>query len=299
MRPSTPGPRDPIPLGTSTTGPEGKHSKMNKAIAAAAAAAILLPGSASPASAAHTPPAPGSLLSIDADHVRLSDKGGTLTLTLSGTSRDLTWFTDRPVHDAGTTSLATLPTLWTAGGPTSFAADPPNAVLTTHDKHGHSQTMVVELANPNYRAKKHRLTFTVKPIQRGGMKAGRTYTDSTLVIDSTSSDFNIAVANDLSQWWSTSTFAITNNTATTFPTGATFTVTLANPPSSSPAVGGSAGAGGPYPSTVTYASGVITAVTGADFAPGGTMILSMGVDGSYSATASSCASTVGSCSVGG
>lgn len=73
----------------------------------------------------------------------VGEKSGTLELTmpLQGTNQLVTWFTDRPVRDAGHTTMRNFVGLWKQDGDESFAVSPPNAALSFNEK-----TLIVTMA---------------------------------------------------------------------------------------------------------------------------------------------------------
>ena len=68
------------------------------------------------------------------------------TITLREVAPQVIWFTDRPYRKAGHTPLAAFLDGWSEGDD-SFAADPPNAVVTYDDLVG--EPAIVEIMNPS------------------------------------------------------------------------------------------------------------------------------------------------------
>jgi hypothetical protein len=77
-----------------------------------------------------------------------------------------TWFTDRPVRDAGTISTGLLIAGWSRGID-SFKADPPNAALVIHDSSGESQVYAMEILAPAYEPMSKTVAYQVRPLASG------------------------------------------------------------------------------------------------------------------------------------
>jgi len=78
---------------------------------------------------------------------------------ISGTNNTVTWFSDRPVRESGTTTANLLMDLWNGS---SFVSDPPNSALVMRDGPA-SGTVVVKASRPKF--KNGIIAFTVTPIE--------------------------------------------------------------------------------------------------------------------------------------
>lgn len=95
-----------------------------------------------PAETAEAPQADRSyLFVVTADNARMEDG----RLMLSGLADDMSYFTDRPYRESGRRPLVSLLEHWNLGKD-SFAADPPNAVLVSHDRE--REPVIIEIMNP-------------------------------------------------------------------------------------------------------------------------------------------------------
>lgn len=143
-------------------------------------AGLLLLAAVPTASAA---PAPSILFSVDSRNAVVSKPSG-YRVSLNANAR-VTWFSDRPARQAGTTTLAGLVGTWTANG---FAADPPNAALILRGDNGLSEHVVV-LRSPV--VANGRVTFAIRAVPGGNVSghghanalAVGTYRAATLFID--------------------------------------------------------------------------------------------------------------------
>lgn len=122
-----------------------------------------------PATAGAAPAkAPGILYSLDAKGPTIAKSGKALRLSMpAGTA--VTWFTDRPARQAGTTTLRDLAAIWEASG---FAEDPPNAALLV-TRAGEERTHVVTLRAP--RVAHGRVSFALREVPTGA-EAGHRHT---------------------------------------------------------------------------------------------------------------------------
>ena len=78
--------------------------------------------------------APSYLFALEGRDVELAPIGRSksrfeFSMAIRGSDHLVAWFTDRPVRDAGHTSVKNFVRLWDAVGPNSFKADPPNVAL--------------------------------------------------------------------------------------------------------------------------------------------------------------------------
>ncbi|MCD4527010.1 phage tail protein [Nocardioides sp. cx-173] len=87
---------------------------------------------------------------------------GTFTLTLEHTTRQTTWFTDRPARDGGTVSTESFVADWAALG---FDDVPPNAVLTLSGRDS-ADPLIVELGAPAYEPHDRTLRVEVEVLGR-------------------------------------------------------------------------------------------------------------------------------------
>lgn len=67
----------------------------------------------------------------------------TLTVPIARANQLVTWFTDRPVRDAGHLSMASFVDTWTDSGDDSFTADPPNVAISFGQK-----TVIATMTGP-------------------------------------------------------------------------------------------------------------------------------------------------------
>jgi hypothetical protein len=74
----------------------------------------------------------------------------TSTLELRDVSDKTISFADRPNRIVASENTTNLVGNWSMGGPNSFAADPPNAVLILDDEEQREDFGVIELFNPEY-----------------------------------------------------------------------------------------------------------------------------------------------------
>ena len=82
------------------------------------------------------------------------------TITLSAVAPQVIWFTDRPYRKAGHLSLAQFMDGWDEGAD-SFAADPPNVVVTYEGQAG--EPVIAELMNPSLEGSS--VTFEIALLQ--------------------------------------------------------------------------------------------------------------------------------------
>jgi hypothetical protein len=100
------------------------------------ALAVALTGAlAVPAVAATSDNTPAYLFAFDGRDAQVAPVSGTpgsftLTVPITPDNQLVTWFTDRPVRDAGHLPMATFAGLWEDSGNDSFTADPPNVAIT-------------------------------------------------------------------------------------------------------------------------------------------------------------------------
>ena len=78
---------------------------------------------------------------------------------ISGTNNTVTWFSDRPVRESGTTTANLFMDLWSDS---SFVSDPPNSALVLRDGPA-SGTVVVKASRPKF--ENGILAFTVTPLE--------------------------------------------------------------------------------------------------------------------------------------
>lgn len=90
----------------------------------------------------------------------------TYTIALEGTDPLITYFSDRPIRNAGEMPLVKFMKLWYQNDKNSFAENPPNAVLHVKKTRFFSENEVydyaLELSNARYNEKNKILTFTAK-----------------------------------------------------------------------------------------------------------------------------------------
>lgn len=61
------------------------------------------------------------------------DRKFRLKVPIRGANQSVTWFTDRPVRDAGHISMKEFVNIWQIEGDDSFKADPPNVAISSGD----------------------------------------------------------------------------------------------------------------------------------------------------------------------
>ncbi len=90
----------------------------------------------------------------------------TYTITLEQTDPLITYFSDRPIRNAGVMPLVEFMELWYHQNVNSFEKNPPNAVLhvkkTRVFSEDHVYDFALELTAPKYDKKLKTLTFTAK-----------------------------------------------------------------------------------------------------------------------------------------
>lgn len=91
---------------------------------------------------------------------RLGD--GAYRLRLTGVSRRVTTFTDRPRRRAGSQGLEGFVGSWGANG---FAADPPNAALVLDRAPASRDVALLTLSHPHYDRARQTLTYGAKPLR--------------------------------------------------------------------------------------------------------------------------------------
>ncbi len=79
-------------------------------------------------------------------------------LRLTGVAPMTTWFSDRPVRQAGSQATGTVTSEWDAFG---FGESPPNAALVLGDLPATANTVIVELREPHYDSVAHELRYRV------------------------------------------------------------------------------------------------------------------------------------------
>lgn len=81
----------------------------------------------------------------NADLKRVDGTGKSLELTvpLRGQNQRVTWFTDRPVRDAGQVRMKDFVGLWQGSGRDSFRQDPPNVAVSFD-----GATLIATMTNP-------------------------------------------------------------------------------------------------------------------------------------------------------
>ncbi len=94
------------------------------------------------------PAPPAYLFAFDGRDAELAPVPGeqgrfTLTVPIARGNQLVTWFTDRPVRDAGHMSMASFVDLWTDSGDDSFTADPPNVAISFEQK-----TVIATMTDP-------------------------------------------------------------------------------------------------------------------------------------------------------
>lgn len=146
----------------------------------------------------YTKPASDSMLEVDGEAAQINKTEGKYTLTISNVDNDTTWFTDRPIHEAGNTQTSNIPEIWAEGGDASLDALAPNASLTVKDN-GKSETLVVEVTHPVL--ENNNLTFDMKPVKSFDTSlVGKTLSTPVLVIDSTVSDITLTKMGNDGKW---------------------------------------------------------------------------------------------------
>jgi hypothetical protein len=105
----------------------------------------------------------------------------TYTLELNEVSDKTILFSDRPDRIVTSISTSNFVGNWTEGKD-SFAEDAPNAVLVV-DESEEQDTVVIELFNPVYDAKKNTLKYDVTPDNTTFIELPIEFGRSTLVID--------------------------------------------------------------------------------------------------------------------
>lgn len=76
----------------------------------------------------------------------------TLTIPLTSAKQSVTWFTDRPVRDAGLLPMNVFVGLWAQRGDNTFASDPPNIAIAYTAK-GKNKTLIATMSVPVIRPK--------------------------------------------------------------------------------------------------------------------------------------------------
>lgn len=130
------------------------------AVVTAAVAVATVPAAASRVGDAGTPPSDAPLLAVvqaTKGSLRGVSDGGIGRLVLSGVD-GAAWFTDRPMRDAGTFSLAEFEDRFFGDG------DPPNAALELSGASEQGDVVILELSNPRINRKASRLTLGAKVI---------------------------------------------------------------------------------------------------------------------------------------
>ena len=107
--------------------------------------------------------------SADKVYIKVDNsKDGTYTITLKNVDPLVTYFSDRPIRNAGELTVDKFLEIWQNDSNDSFKKNPPNAVL--HAKKGdlftdeHVFNFAIELSNPVYNKKERSLTFVAKPL---------------------------------------------------------------------------------------------------------------------------------------
>lgn len=107
------------------------------------------------------------LYSVTSKDVQIVGSGRAMRVSVPADA-PLSWFTNRPTRQAGSSTAAALVSGWQANG---FASDPPNAAIVTSGKAGSMQT-IVTLRAP--RQAKGRVSFRYTVIDKGAMLGMRT-----------------------------------------------------------------------------------------------------------------------------
>lgn len=94
-------------------------------------------------------------------------------LVLWGGKGLTTWFTDRPVRDAGVMHTDLFVASWSRGKD-SFKADPPNAALVVQDSAGQSQAYAMEILASVYEPISKTVAYQVRPLASGVPVTGHT-----------------------------------------------------------------------------------------------------------------------------
>lgn len=111
------------------------------------------------------------------------------TLTLN--HPQVTFFTDRPVRDAGAMSIAAFLKLWDKGA-NSFAKDNPNAAFVAKTPSSNiAKKTFVELSHPHYNAQRQQLTFRIKSVDKNYPIVKGQFTESALFVDCYAGGFGI------------------------------------------------------------------------------------------------------------
>ncbi len=76
-----------------------------------------------------------------------SDRIYSFSMPVDSASDTATWFSDRPVRDAGTFPVAQLAALWLQGGKNGFKVDPPNVAVVYGPSSGLPATMIAEMSD--------------------------------------------------------------------------------------------------------------------------------------------------------
>lgn len=76
-----------------------------------------------------------------------SDQTYSFSMPVNSADDNATWFTDRPVRDAGTFPLTQLTALWLQGGKNGFKVDPPNAAVVYGPSIGVPDTMIAKMSD--------------------------------------------------------------------------------------------------------------------------------------------------------
>lgn len=126
---------------------------------------LLMPGAAQ---AADDAPKPEYLYVFDGRGAKMTPvagKPGTFdfTMPIGAGDRVVTWFTDRPVRDAGHMSMKTFVEWWASDEPDSFKVDPPNVAISSGRR-----TMIATMSDASLRTSKTggdelRATMTMIP----------------------------------------------------------------------------------------------------------------------------------------
>jgi hypothetical protein len=89
---------------------------------------------------------------------------GAFRLQLTGISRRVSTFTDRPRRRAGSQGIESFVHQWGANG---FAADPPNAALVLDHAPASRDVALLTLSNPRYNRARQTLTYRATPLHGG------------------------------------------------------------------------------------------------------------------------------------
>lgn len=287
---------------------------MSLAAVSLASAFLLTSCTATPATSTtetvYTTPAGGSMFEVDGATAKITGTTGDYLLTISDVDNDMTWFTDRPMREAGNTQTSSLPSLWTEGGIDSFENTPPNATLTVKNN-GKSETFIGELSQPVLSGSS--LSFKVKPIKEiSSSLVGKTLSNPVLVIDASAASVTVGQPNTAT--CSSSTFCniyipVTNTSGENYigngeistppyyvDDPVTITVTLSNTTQSLDYVATGGWTAG------SISKGVVTVTTDISLAAGASTNIQLswgGTNGSFqNFTVVSCTSSIGNCAVG-